>query len=91
MTKKTRLLSDTAALGCVLCRTLGYGSTPAEIHHLRRFGAVRAKSPVIPLCPEHHRGSTGVHGLGRKAFVSRYGLTEEDLLETTQNLLSNNR
>ena len=86
-----RELNDVAALGCVLCYTLGYGSTPAEIHHIRRLGAVRQASPVIGLCLEHHRGASGVHGLGRKAFNSRYGLTEEDLLETTKKLLSKTR
>lgn len=84
-------LNDVAALGCVLCHTLGYGSTPAEIHHLRRFGAVRQASPVIPLCLHHHRGNVGIHGLGRKAFVREYGLTEEDLLEVTNKLLSESR
>lgn len=36
---------------------------------------------LIPLCPEHHRGNTGVHGLGVKRFPKHYGFTEEDLLE----------
>lgn len=35
---------------------------------------------AIPLCPEHHRGNTGYHGLGRRAFERTYGLTELDLL-----------
>ena len=40
----------------------------------------RSSAPVIPLCYEHHQGASGVHGLGRRAFVNKYGLTEEDLL-----------
>ncbi len=28
-------LSDVAELGCIVCRNLGFGSTPAEIHHIR--------------------------------------------------------
>jgi hypothetical protein len=47
----------------------------------------RKSAPVIGLCPEHHRGNTGVHGLGRKAFEKKYGLTEEDLLAQTEELL----
>lgn len=47
----------------------------------------RDRSPVIGLCPEHHRGNTGVHGLGRKSFAVRYKVTEEDLLELTYKLL----
>ena len=75
-----------ARLGCSLCRHLGYGETPCEIHHIRRT-MPRKSAPVIGLCREHHRGDTGVHGLGRKAFEKKYGLTEKDLLEKTQELL----
>jgi hypothetical protein len=39
------------------------------------------------LCREHHRGDTGVHGLGRKAFERKYQVTEEQLLEYTLELL----
>jgi len=36
------------------------------------------------LCPEHHRGNTGVHGLGHKGFANKWGVTEEELLERGQ-------
>jgi hypothetical protein len=71
-----------AQIGCVLCKHLGYGETPAHIHHIRRMGMKRSNSDVIPLCFEHHVGKTGVHGLGRKAFEATYGLTEDELLNT---------
>ena len=77
---KHSLEALTAALGCILCQRLGYGSSLAEIHHIRRLGMPRDQAPFIPLCPEHHRGKSGIHGLGRKAFCAKYGLTEEDLL-----------
>ena len=78
-----------ARLGCSLCRfVLGYKDTPAELHHIRRAG-IRNDAPVIPLCPEHHRGNTGIHGMGRKAFERHYGLSEEDLLEKCLGLLGN--
>ena len=69
-----------ADFGCILCFRLGYSGTPAEIHHIRR-GGKRSSAPVIPLCPEHHRGDSGVHGLGRRAFERTYGTTEDELLE----------
>ena len=72
-----------AQLGCSLCRHLGYGETPCEIHHIRRFGGKRENAEVIGLCPEHHRGNNGVHGLGRKGFESRYGIDEQTLLNQT--------
>jgi hypothetical protein len=76
-----------AALGCALCRHLGLGETPSHLHHIRRLGMKRDNAPVIPLCPTHHVGNEGVHGLGKKAFAERYGVTEEDLLEQTKDLL----
>lgn len=30
-----RHMQRVAELGCILCRHLGYGQTPAEIHHLK--------------------------------------------------------
>ena len=78
-----------AQLGCVLCRVIyEIKDSPAELHHIRRFGGKRENAPVIPLCPEHHRGNTGVHGLGHKGFASRYGVDEQTLLETTMELLN---
>jgi len=71
-----------AELGCILCATkLGFEGTPSELHHIRRYGTKRSTSPCIPLCPEHHRGNSGVHGLGHKGFANKWGITEEELLE----------
>jgi len=77
-----------ARLGCILCRYLGYGETPAQIHHIRRNATKRSNSPVIPLCREHHIGDTGVHSLGKKGkFEARYGIDEQTLLQKTMELL----
>lgn len=90
MNKQTQKhFSAVADLGCILCRRLGDFGTPAEIHHIRRMGGRRDLAPVIPLCPEHHRGNTGVHGLGNKGFFKHYGFTQEDLLAEVTKLLSN--
>jgi hypothetical protein len=77
-----------ARLGCILCITLEYFDTPCEIHHIRRLGGKRKLAPVIGLCPEHHRGNTGVHGLGRKGFEARYGIDEQALLELTLEMIN---
>ena len=72
-----------AEMGCIVCKRMGYPGTPAELHHPRAgTGAGRRASDwdVIPLCPEHHRGKTGVHGLGTKGFVKHWGFDEQDLL-----------
>ncbi len=68
-----------AEWGCILCRHKEMYDTPAEIHHIRN-GGKRENSPVIPLCPEHHRGKTGVHGLGSRGFLRVHGISEETLL-----------
>lgn len=74
-----------AELGCAICRMLNYGPTPAEVHHQRTgVGAGRRGNGLIPLCPEHHRGNTGLHGMGRKAFEREYGITELELVEQTK-------
>jgi hypothetical protein len=69
---------------------MGYPGTPAEIHHKRAgTGAGRRSSHLeaMPLCPEHHRGKTGFHGLGTKGFATHYGYDEADLLKQTLELL----
>jgi len=77
-------------LGCVVCSRLGYGATPAEIHHPRKGTGLALRAShydAIPLCLEHHRGQSGVHGMGTKGFAKCYGFDESDLLETTKLLL----
>ena len=78
-------------LGCIVCARLGYGESPAEIHHprtkARGLGLKASHYDAIPLCLEHHRGQTGVHGLGTKGFAKHYGFDESDLLEATKLLL----
>ena len=54
---------------------------------LRTLAHVAALSPsmgdwttLMPLCYEHHRGATGVHGLGTKGFAAHYGFDQAELL-----------
>ncbi len=79
-----------ARLGCILCRHIGHETDDCgcELHHIRRTG-IRSNSPVIGLCPYHHRGSnTSIHGMGRKRFELEYQITEEELLEQTKRLIN---
>jgi hypothetical protein len=88
--KEKKHMSAVAELGCAVCRRMGYEGTPAELHHPRRLAGGWGRSShfsVIPLCPEHHRGSTGLHGLGTKGFEAHYGYDEADLLKDTLLLL----
>lgn len=90
MTKdEKKHLSAVAELGCIVCRRLGFEGTPAELHHIRAGQGWGRSShyDTIPLCPEHHRGNTGVHGLGTKGFPKHYGFTEQELLAEVRRLL----
>jgi hypothetical protein len=81
-----------ASLGCILCRHLGQGETPAAVHHLREGQGMSQRASnwlTIPLCPEHHQGGSGLHGLGTRAFEARYRLSELDLLAMTIEALAN--
>lgn len=83
-------LSRVAGLCCILCRRLGYGETPAEVHHQRTgtgAGKRASHKRVMPLCPEHHRGQSGLHGMGRRAFERRYEVTELELIDEVRKLL----
>lgn len=76
--------------GCILCLHLGFGVTPAEVHHVRvKHGWGRTShSDVIGLCPPHHRGQPGgVHDMGRDEFTARYGVSEVELLEQVKEAL----
>lgn len=83
-------MSAVAELGCAVCRRIGHPGTPSELHHPRSgvgMGKRSSHYDVIPLCPEHHRGKTGVHGLGTKGFPKHWGYTEQDLLDDTKKLM----
>lgn len=77
-----------AEIGCILCIHLGLGRTPAELHHIRRFGGRRDNAEIIPLCPYHHRGQEGVHHLGHKGFAKHHQIDEFELLALTQKQLN---
>lgn len=87
-TKAEKLhLARIAELGCIVCRNLHYGDTPAEIHHCSAGTGVSGRAghhSVIPLCHAHHR--TGGHGVavhaGRRTWEDKFG-TEDELLTQT--------
>ena len=89
MTKAERIyLSRLAERGCVVCRNLRLGETPAEIHHIRTGQGTSQRSDhyrTIPLCYTHHR--TGGYGVtfhaGPRQWQKNFG-TEAQLLEQVQ-------
>jgi hypothetical protein len=87
VTRAKRHLLEVKLLPCVLCSHLGLGESPADAHHLFD-GHQRSDWLVAPLCPAHHRGPNGFHGLGGEpGFFARYRLKEVDLLRMTMEAL----
>lgn len=75
--------SQVASLGCILCRYLDLGETPANLHHVREGQGMSQRAVdwlVIPVCKEHHQGKTGIHG---GQFYQVHKLDEMDLLAMT--------
>ena len=64
--------SRIAALGCLLCRRGHPGTSGVELHHCAEQSGKRDPWALVPLCAEHHRGSSGLHGMGVKAFCGLY-------------------
>lgn len=92
MTKAEKLHYDKVArLGCILCRQLQVkeiNDSPTEIHHVRRYGGKRSQAPIIGLCAYHHRlGDNSYHALGTKGFEKYWGISPEELIEKTKELL----
>jgi hypothetical protein len=84
-------LGAVASLGCAVCRHLGYGESPAIVHHQRTgMGKMRASHyQTVPLCPKHHQDSGyGVHDIGREEFATLYGVSEVELVEQTRATLA---
>ncbi len=50
---------------------------PCEIHHVAEGSGKRSDFMVAALCLEHHRGATGIHGRGVRAFCRLWGLANE--------------
>ena len=81
-------ITKVAILGCALCRHIGYAGTPAELFFARHL--LRDKVPlvkrILPLCPEHHRGKSGLYLLGKRKFEKRYKCNVESLIMQTISL-----
>jgi hypothetical protein len=84
--------------GCILCRKIGLGYVPPEIHHLTDTGRRISHDHTIGLCEYHHQGRTAyrkeqalhIYGPslahGAKPFRAHWG-TNPELLELQEKLL----
>lgn len=62
-------------------------TTPTAAHHVESVRDGVSDYATVALCWEHHQGPNGVHGLSRKVFAMRYGLSDVDLIALTVRLL----
>ena len=82
MSRKADHMERVASLGCCVCAAMGMGYVAAEVHHIGDTSE-RSDFLTIPLCPDHHRGANGFHGMGERAFNARYKTNELMLLGQT--------
>ena len=81
-----RHMHRVAQIPCVICKRMGMGDTPAQVHHLKYGQGAGDRASdflTIALCPEHHTGAEGVHMLKEHGLYLRYKCSELDLLADT--------
>lgn len=70
-------------LPCVIClHRLGVKKFGVHAHHAGDADE-RNDWAQIPLCPEHHQGATGIHGLHRRPFLRMWKTNDNELLAWT--------
>ena len=82
-------LDRVARLPCVACFVIDGKRDvhPVEVHHIEMIRHEFSDFIVIPLCAEHHRGFTGVHGRHRLGFEKLHGVTQMQLLGVVTSML----
>jgi len=86
-----RWLNHVASLGCIVCRNLGYGESPAEIHHARIATGIGRRSShfdVIPLCPRHHRLGDDAYHAAPAEWERRFGKQADLIIQTKADVSS---
>lgn len=62
-----------SSLSCVICKRFAQSGERVEVHHIAKGTSSQNNWLVAPLCSEHHRGATGLHGpQGTRWFVRFY-------------------
>ena len=72
-----RFNSRIADVGCLVCRRLGHGFVPAQLHHVAENSSLRHEYGKVPLCYDHHdpdRTGSGFHGMGTKRFCKVFNV-----------------
>jgi hypothetical protein len=84
---KDAYLERIHSLPCVIClKRLGVKTYGCEAHHAGDADE-RNDWAQVALCPEHHRGATGIHGLRRRGFHRMWKTNDVELLAWTNEAL----
>ena len=83
-----RHMGRVASLGCIACRRLCLGETPAQVHHIREGRIERNDFLTLPLCEPHHTGThMSVHKAKPELMRALKVASEFDLLADVIGLL----
>lgn len=80
MSHLDRHYETVAALGCLVCKRLGRGYVPAQLHHVAEGSGKRSDWSVVGLCEDHHdphRTGSGFHGMGTRKFCAAFRVPGE--------------
>lgn len=87
-----RHMGRVAGIGCIACICLGYGPSPAHVHHIREGRIARNDYLTIPLCPEHHTGTHQSVHMRKDELLRAIGVQSEfDLLAMVTGILAGER
>lgn len=64
--------TNLASMQCVVGKRHGGCSGAVELHHVAEGSGLRHDYGLVPLCGEHHRGGSGLHGMGGRNFLRLY-------------------
>ena len=77
MSNTKKYMGAVASTDCVICREFDGVRTPGQVHHIAEGSATRSDYLTVCLCPLHHVGAVGVHGMGVKKFCNLFHLNNE--------------
>lgn len=73
-----RHMGRVAALCCIACSLLCLSDdTPAQVHHIREGRIARNDYLTLPLCPQHHTGSSRSIHHDKETLLTALGLGSE--------------
>ena len=77
MTHEQKHMDKVAQIGCVICRRETGNIVPCHVHHIAEGSGKRSDFMTAGLCPEHHEGFLGIHGMGSKKWLMMFNLPTE--------------